>query len=69
VAFQWNPLAFLFYCVLSIFNLYALAVIVMRAPRVRIAQLTPSERKFIRGAIIAFFALNWVYLLIANPSL
>jgi hypothetical protein len=69
VAFQWNPLAFLFYCALSIFNLYALAVIVARAPRVRIAELTASERKFIRGAIIALFALNWVYLLIANPSL
>src|SRR4029077_13816217 len=69
VAFQWNPLAFLFYCALSIFNLYALAVIGTRAPRVRIAELTASERKFIRGAIIALFALNWIYLLIANPSL
>ena len=69
VAFQWNPLAFLFYCALSIFNLYALAVIVTRAPRVRIAELTASERKFIRGAIIALFALNWIYLLIANPTL
>jgi len=54
---------------LSIFNLYALAVIVTRAPRVRIVELTAGERKFIRGAIIALFALNWVYLLIANLSL
>jgi len=45
------------------------AVIVTRAPPVRIALLTSSERKFIRGTIIALFALNWVYLLIANPSL
>jgi type II secretory pathway component PulM len=36
---------------------------------VRIAQLTSRDRKFIRGAIIALFALNWIYLLIANPSL
>src|SRR5436309_10681560 len=35
-AFQCNPLAFVFYCSLSTFNLYALAVIVVRAPRVRI---------------------------------
>ena len=69
VALQWNPLAFLFYCALSIFNLYALAVIVTRAPRVRIVELTAGDRKFIRGAIIALFALNWVYLLIANLSL
>jgi hypothetical protein len=67
-AFQWNPLALVFYCLLSLFNLYALAVIILRAPRVRIAQLTASERKFIRGIIIALFALNWVYLLIANPG-
>src|SRR5436305_11667970 len=68
-AFQWNPLAFLFYCALSLFNVYAFAVIVMRAPRLRIAQLSASEGKFIRGSIITLFALNWVYLLIANPAL
>jgi Protein of unknown function (DUF2752) len=68
-AFQWNPLAFLFYCALSIFNVYALAVIIMRAPRLRIAYLSASETKIIRGSVIAFFALNWVYLLMANPSL
>ncbi len=68
-AFQWNPLAFLFYCALSLFNVYALAVIVMHWPRLRIVRLTASEKKFIRGSIIALFVLNWVYLLIANPSL
>src|SRR2546430_9185397 len=68
-AFQWNPLAFVFYSSLSIFNLYALAVIVVRAPRVRIAQLTASEGKCIRGSGIALFVLNWVYLLMTNPSL
>ena len=68
-AFEWNPLAFLFYCALSLFNAYALAVIILRAPRMRIAQLTMTEKKFIRGSVIALFALNWVYLLIANPTL
>jgi hypothetical protein len=68
-AFQWNPLAFVFYSALSIFNLYALTVIIMRWPRLRIAQLGAGERKFIRVSIISLFALNWVYLLIANPSL
>src|SRR6266513_3863280 len=62
-AFQWNPLAFLFYCALSLFNVYALAVIVMHWPLLRILRLTASEKKFIRGSIIALFALNWVYLL------
>jgi hypothetical protein len=44
-------------------------MIVTRTPRVRIVGMTASERKFIRGAIIALFALNWIYLLTANPSL
>jgi hypothetical protein len=41
----------------------------MRAPRLRIIQVTPSERKFVRGSAIALLALNWSYLLLANPSL
>jgi hypothetical protein len=68
-AFQWNPLAFVFYCSLSIFNIYAFAVIIMHWPRLRILRLTPSEKTFIRGSIIALFALNWVYLLLTNPPL
>jgi hypothetical protein len=69
VAFQWNPLAFLLYCALSLFNVYALAVIIMHAPRLRIARVTASDRKFIRGSVIALFVLNWVYLSMTNPSL
>ena len=65
-AFRWNPLAFLFYCLLSIFNLYALAVIILRAPRVRIAQLTASERKFIRSAVVTLLTMNWLYLLLCS---
>src|SRR5205085_6500390 len=61
-AFQWNPLAFLFYCALSLFNLYALAVIIMQWPRLRIVRLNGGDKKFIRGSVIALFDLNWVYL-------
>jgi hypothetical protein len=68
-AFQWNPLAFAFYCALSFFNVYALAVIIVRVPRLRLARVTSSERKFIRSSVIALFAFNWVYLLMTNPSL
>jgi hypothetical protein len=28
-----------------------------------------AEKKIIRGSIVAIFALNWVYLVIANRSL
>jgi hypothetical protein len=68
-ALQWNPLAFLCYCALSLFNVYAFATLVMRTPRLRVAQVNPGERKFIRGSVIALLALNWAYLLLANPTL
>ena len=65
-ALQWNPLVFLFYCGLFLFNAYALFVCLLRAPRIRVAQLSVAEKKIIRGWIVAIFALNWVYLVIAN---
>ena len=68
-AWKWNPLAFVVYCALSIFDVYAFVVLVTRAPRLRIAQLTQSEKKFIRVSFVSFLALNWFYLLIVNPSL
>ena len=68
-AFEWNPLAFLCYCALSLFNVYAFATVVMRTPRLRIVRLGASERKSLRGFVIALLALNWAYLLLANPTL
>jgi hypothetical protein len=68
-ALQWNPLAFLCYCTLSLFNVYAFAVVVMRAPRLRVIQVTPCDRKFVRGFVLVLLALNWGYMLIANPGL
>jgi uncharacterized protein DUF2752 len=68
-AFEWNPLAFLCYCGLTLFNVYALAVILTPSPRLRLAQITAGERKFVRCSAITLLALNWTYLLLANPSL
>ena len=68
-AFEWNPLAFLCYCALTLFNLYAFAVIVTRSPRLRLARITPGEKNFVRGSALALLAVNWAYLLFANPSL
>jgi hypothetical protein len=68
-AWKWNPLAFVAYCGLSIFNAYALVVLLARGPRLRVVQLTRMEKGFIRGSIVTLFAINWIYLLIANPSL
>lgn len=68
-ALKWNPLAFFFYCGLSIFDAYAFAVLVLRKPRFRLASLSTAEKKLSRYAFFAVFVLNWAYVLIANPSL
>ena len=67
-AFEWNPLAFLCYCGLSLFNVYAFQVVVLRALPLRIVRLRASERKFFRVFVLSLLALNWVYLLLANSS-
>src|SRR6478672_7882822 len=68
-AFEWNPLAFLCYCALSLFTLDRFATVVMRTPRQRIVQVNPGEKKFVRGSVIALLVLNWAYLVLANPNL
>src|SRR5438105_3419877 len=62
-AWKWNPLVFLFLSGLSIFDAYAFAVLVIRAPRVRIVQLAPAEKMFVRVAAIIVLFSNWIYLL------
>jgi len=63
-AFQWNPLVFAALCGLSIFNAYALIVLVTRAPRLRISLFSRYEKISIRVSLVALLALNWIYLLL-----
>jgi Protein of unknown function (DUF2752) len=63
-AFKWNPLVFAGLCGLSVFNTYALAVLVTRAPRVRIVGFTSAEKFHARTALLAMLALNWIYVLV-----
>src|SRR3979490_2912330 len=51
-AWKWNPLVFAVLCGLSIFDIYAFAVLVMRAPRLRIVQFAQVEKNFVRLAVI-----------------
>jgi hypothetical protein len=67
-ALQWNPLVFVVLCGVSIFDTYAATVLLMRAPRLRIAHITSVEKKLVRILLVALLALNWIYLLVANPS-
>src|SRR5438093_9660047 len=54
-AWKWNPLVFAALCGLSIFDAYAFAVLVIRAPRLRIVQLTRSEKSFLRLIAVILF--------------
>ena len=62
-AWKWNPLIFLFLSGLSIFDAYAFVVLVIRAPRVRIVQLSRTEKILVRFVTVILLLSNWIYLL------
>ena len=62
-AWKWNPLVFLFLSGLSIFDVYAFAVLFLRAPRLRIGQLSGVEKRVLRLVAVVALLSNWIYLL------
>ena len=62
-ALTWNPLIFVGLCAVTIFDVYAVTVLVMRVPRIRLLQFSASEKKFVRVLAIALLLANWIYLL------
>lgn len=67
-ALKLNPLVVLTYGAMSIFDGYAFAVLITRARRLRFS-FAPHEKFFLRVCAVGLLLANWVYLLIANPSL
>jgi hypothetical protein len=63
-ALRWNPLMFAFLCGLAAFDLYALAVLVTGAPRLRICFCGERAKTFWRVVGISALGLNWFYLLL-----
>jgi hypothetical protein len=59
----FNPLAFITFCSVTVFDLYAVAVLITRAPRFRLINFTDAEKLLVRGGGIALLAGNWLYLL------
>lgn len=62
-SFFFNPLAFLTYLGLLVFDLYALAVLAARAPRIRFKLFSPLEKRLWLGLALGLVAGNWLYLL------
>jgi Protein of unknown function (DUF2752) len=67
-ALRWNPLVFFALCALSIFDVYAFAVLTFPAPRLRL-EFTAPEKNLIRAFVIVLLLANWVYLLSRPPGL
>jgi Protein of unknown function (DUF2752) len=63
MAWTWNPLALLALSGVALFDLYALIVLVFRAPRLRIVAFTRRAKNFARLMAVAALALNWIFLL------
>jgi uncharacterized protein DUF2752 len=62
-ALRWNPLAFVAFCALIVFDLYAVIVIAGRTARLRIVDWTAREKNVARITVLSLLALNWIYLL------
>jgi len=63
-AFKWNPLIFTALCGVIAFDVYAIATLVTRAPRLRISFLNDRSKRILRVLVISALALNWIYLLL-----
>jgi hypothetical protein len=59
-AWNWNPLVFLILCGISLYNIYAGAVLATRSPRLHLA-LSQLEKRIVRIAIVCLVAANWAY--------
>ena len=68
-AWKWNPLFFCVLCGWTLFDVYAFVVLILRAPRLRIIEITAMERKSLRALLIVLLLANWIYLLSRGPGL
>jgi len=62
-AFWLNPLVFVGMAAVALFNLYALAVLLMRAPRLRVVAPARRVRRTLVAISCSVLLLNWIYLL------
>src|ERR1041384_3353869 len=66
-AWSLNPLAFTFYCAITIFDFYAFVVLIARAPRLRLIKFSRPQKQFVHVLVLLLLAANWVYLLWMRP--
>ena len=62
-AWQLNPLAFLSFVGVGLFDLYAVAVLALRLPRLRFEKVSAGSARLFRVTIFIALGLNWIWLL------
>ena len=62
-AFWLNPLVFVGIAAVALFDLYALVVLLTRAPRLRLTFPAPRARPVLVAISCGVLLLNWIYLL------
>lgn len=62
-AVRTNPLVVTAIATIALFDLYALGVLLMRSPRLRVTFALPSARRVVLVVVGTAAALNWLYLL------
>ncbi len=65
-SFLFNPLAFTTYCGIALFDIYATAVLLTGASRLRLRDVSPREKLVLRSLVLVLLAANWVYLITAH---
>jgi hypothetical protein len=63
-AWQFNPLVFVSLCGVVLFDLYAVAVLVGRLPRLRVSLSQRRVGRVLAAVLLSAAALNWAYLLV-----
>ena len=66
-AWSLNPLVFAGEVVFIAWLTYAAAVVLLGAPRFRIAGIGPGQARFLRIFVIGAILLNWAYLVFFSP--
>jgi hypothetical protein len=63
-AWHFNPLATVALCAITVFDVYAAAVLLSGAPRVRLSFGSARQRRIALSLLLSAGLLNWVYLLV-----
>ncbi|HEY2573665.1 MAG TPA: DUF2752 domain-containing protein [Verrucomicrobiaceae bacterium] len=63
-AFVWNPMVFAIYLLLTVYDVYAFIVVVLRRPRLRLVGISSFHKRLARWAVLTIIVVNWGYLLL-----